>query len=171
MNPKKLLFIIVVLFSAQMIASSCGTPKTKHAYMRKTYKKLKRSLKSSAHVSQLNDTVKVIFPSNLMFDFNSASISETIIPKMQRFATALNKFDRTAILVNGHTDNKGAEQYNNELSSRRADSAKIVLSQFKVQPERINTWGMGMRHPVASNETEEGRALNRRVEFVILYKE
>ncbi|HTN18067.1 MAG TPA: OmpA family protein [Chitinophagaceae bacterium] len=139
--------------------------------MRKTYKKLKRSLKSSALVSHLNDTVKVIFPSNLMFGFNSASINEPIIPKMQRFALALNKFDRTAVLISGHTDNKGAEQYNNELSGRRADSAKVVLSQYQVKPERINTWGMGMRHPVASNETDEGRALNRRVEFVILYKE
>lgn len=167
---KKVLFVVFALCSMQMIVS-CGTPKTKHAYMRKTYKKLKRSLKSSARVSHLNDTVKVIFPSNLMFDFNSASISGTIIPKMQRFAVALNKFDRTAVLVSGHTDNKGAEQYNNELSSRRADSAKVVLSQYQVKPERINTWGMGMRHPIATNDTEEGRALNRRVEFVILYKE
>jgi outer membrane protein OmpA-like peptidoglycan-associated protein len=171
MHHKKILFIILVLFSAQMILVSCGTPKTKHAYMRKTYKKLKRSLKSSAQVSHMNDTVKVIFPSNLMFGFNSASISETVVPKMQRFAGALNKFDRTSILISGHTDNKGTDEYNNELSSKRADSTKIVLALYNVQKDRINTWGMGMRYPVAPNDTEEGRARNRRVEFVILYKE
>jgi outer membrane protein OmpA-like peptidoglycan-associated protein len=148
---------------------SCKTPKTKEAYIRKTYKRLKRNLKF-ATVSKLDDTIKVIFPSNLMFDFNSASISENVMPKMHRFAKALNKFDQTAVLVNGHTDNVGEENYNFELSAKRADTAKAALIKYQVAKERINTWGLGMRHPIASNETEEGRAKNRRVEFVILYQ-
>lgn len=165
----KILIGIIALFTLQS-AVSCRTPKTKKAYMRKTYKRLKRNLKF-AQVSKLDDTVKVIFPSNLMFEFNSSSMSESVMPKMSRFANALNKFDKTAILVNGHTDNVGEMAYNDALSTKRADTAKAALILYKVHPERINTWGLGMRHPIASNETEEGKARNRRVEFVILYQE
>lgn len=137
--------------------------------MNKTYKRLKRNLKD-AQVSKLQDTVKVLFPSNLMFATNMADINEEILPKMHRFANALNRFSRTAVLINGHSDNSGAEEYNNELSDKRAASAKNALVTYKVLGARVNTWGMGQRHPIASNETEAGRALNRRVEFIILYK-
>lgn len=168
MKSKILLGAIALLTVQGNIA--CKTPKTKEKYMRKTYKRLKRNLKF-ADVSNLNDTVKVIFPSNLMFDFNSSSISENVMPKMNRFAVALNKFNKTAILINGHTDNVGEEGYNFDLSTKRADTAKSALIRYKVATQRINTWGLGMRHPVATNETEEGRARNRRVEFIILYKD
>lgn len=165
----KILLGAIALLSLQS-NMACRMPKTKGKYMRKTYKRLKRNLKF-ADVLKLEDTVKVIFPSNLMFGFNSSSISESVMPKMNRFAIALNKFNKTAILVNGHTDNVGEENYNLELSTKRADTAKAALIRYKVNPARINTWGLGMRHPVATNETEDGRSRNRRVEFVILYEE
>lgn len=165
----KILLGAIALFLMQGTVS-CRTPKTKGKYMSKTFKRLKKDL-PFADVSKLNDTVKVIFPSNLMFGVNSSSISESVLPKMNRFAIALNKFNKTAILVNGHTDNVGEENYNIALSTKRADTAKAALILYKVNPSRINTWGLGMRHPIASNETEEGKARNRRVEFVILYEE
>jgi outer membrane protein OmpA-like peptidoglycan-associated protein len=88
---------------------------------------------------------------------------------MNRFADALNKFEKTAILISGYTDSIGTDEYNEKLSAQRADTAKAALVNNKVANQRINTWGMGKRHPIATNETEEGRALNRRVEFIILY--
>jgi outer membrane protein OmpA-like peptidoglycan-associated protein len=165
-NNVLIVSIAIVTLQTQI---ACQTPKTQKAYMNKTYKRLKRNLKF-AQVSKLNDTVKVLFPSNLRFGFNSSSINGNIMPKMHRFAKALNKYNRTSILINGHTDNVGEKNYNNELSSKRADSAKVALVNYNVDGNRINTWGLGMRYPIATNETEEGRSLNRRVEFVVLYK-
>jgi outer membrane protein OmpA-like peptidoglycan-associated protein len=104
-----------------------------------------------------------------MFGFNSASINSEVAPSMNRFADALNKFEKTAILISGYTDSIGTDEYNEKLSAQRADTAKAALVNNKVANQRINTWGMGKRHPIATNETEEGRALNRRVEFIILY--
>jgi outer membrane protein OmpA-like peptidoglycan-associated protein len=161
---------LFALLSIHILVTSCSSTKTKHMYMNRTYKRLKKDLKD-AQVTKLNDTVNILFPSNLMFSSNSATIHEEIMPKMNRFANALNKFSRTAILINGHTDNVGEEQYNTQLSTQRAQAAKSALIHYTVDSSRINTWGLGMRHPIASNETEEGRALNRRVEFVILYSE
>lgn len=169
MYPKlKVSLGLLFVFAAQTALMSCA-PKSKKAYMNKTYKRLNRTLKF-AIVSNLNDTVKVIFPSNLMFDFNSVAIYESVMPKIHRFAKTLNKYNKTAILINGHSDNIGEEQYNKDLSAKRADTAKRALMRYNVAPERMSTWGMGMRHPIADNQTEEGRARNRRVEFVILYQ-
>ena len=168
MNQRIPLFIA---FSVMVLAvSSCCTPKNKHAYMRKAYKKLNRSVKT-AQVTNLDDTIKVLFPCNLMFPFNSTSIDSALLPSMNKFAKVLNKFDRTAVLVSGYTDSIGADDYNNNLSAQRADTAKNKLMLYNVANDRIKTWGMGKRHPVATNQTEEGRALNRRVEFIILYQE
>jgi outer membrane protein OmpA-like peptidoglycan-associated protein len=150
--------------------SSCRVPKTKTAYMRKTYKTLKRSLKG-VNVSSAHDTVTASFPFNLMFGFNSSSIEASSKPILSRLANILNKYDKTAVLINGYTDSVGTDEYNDRLSTQRADTTKAAMLQFGVLPERLKTWGRGESNPVAPNETEEGRALNRRVEFVILYKE
>lgn len=137
--------------------------------MRRTFHALRKSIKE-AEVTSLNDSVKVIFPCNLMFGFNSASIKEELQPSIKRFSKSLNKFDKTAVLIAGHTDNVGDDDYNDKLSAQRADTAKSALTSYQVAPSRISTWGMGKKFPIASNETEEGRAKNRRVEFVILYE-
>ena len=137
--------------------------------MRHAYKSIKRSI-PSAEVVSLNDTIKVLFPANLMFEVNKSNIDSAIQPSMHRFANALNKYHRTAVLISGYTDSVGSDEYNNNLSAQRADTAKQTLVNYEVKDSRINTWGMGERHPVATNSTEEGRAKNRRVEFVILFE-
>lgn len=169
MKKDALLFFILSLFVHHLF-SSCSPAYSKKTYMRKTYKKIRRSVRE-AEVSNLNDTVKVLFPSNLMFAVDSFSITKSLIPTMERFANVLNKYNKTAILITGYTDSLGTDEYNDKLSSLRADMAKTTLLNYAVTQERINTWGMGERHPIASNESEAGRAKNRRVEFVILYKE
>lgn len=167
---RNILLAFIVFFSVQALVSSCGILHNKKMYMRRTYKKIRKSVKE-AEVSNLNDTIKVLFPSNLMFAVDSFSISKELLPTVERFAHVLNKFDKTAILITGYTDSLGTEEYNNNLSSLRANTAKNALQNYNVLQSRINTWGMGERHPISSNLTEAGRARNRRVEFVILYKD
>lgn len=162
-------FAIAGISLGTLFIAACGTPKHKKAYMRHTYRHIKKSVKT-AEVTKLNDTIKVLFPSNLMFPFNSTSIDSSAQPAMKRFANALVKYNRTSILISGYTDSVGTDDYNNELSAQRADTARRSLENNKVSSERMFTWGMGERQPIATNETEQGRARNRRVEFIILYK-
>lgn len=139
-----------------------------HQYMNKQYMELKGIL-NEAEVSIIKDSVKVIFPNNVLFASASDQLKEEIRPTFARFADVLKKYDKTKIIVTGYTDNTGTDQYNNELSEKRAVSGKQLLMENGVASERMYTWGFGSRVPAASNDTEEGRAKNRRVEFVILY--
>lgn len=162
-------FAMLGISCGLLIIAACGTPKHKKAYMRHTYRSIKKSVKN-AEVTKLNDTIKVLFPSNLMFPVNSTTIDSLALPAMKRFADALIKYNRTSILISGYTDSVGTDEYNDQLSAKRADTARKSLESNKVSSERIFTWGMGERHPITKNDTEQGRARNRRVEFVVLYK-
>lgn len=173
-NRFQLKFIVSALVCiSTLMVFSCRTSKVKNSkkmsYITKAFVEIKNAI-PEAQVVQLEDTIKVLFPSNIMFATNSASLDSQIAKPMSRFAGILNKYNQTSILISGYTDNVGTDEYNDVLSAQRADSAKANLVQNQVLATRINTWGMGKRHPIASNETEEGRALNRRVEFVILYE-
>jgi len=150
--------------------SSCKSSESarKRRYMKKTYKEIKHAVKD-AEVRRLTDTVKVVFPSHLLFDFNSSAIRKEEVGCIARFSEALNKYDKTAVMISGYTDSVGSSSYNNTLSEHRADTTKQALIRNNVKASRINTWGMGARYPIAPNNTEEGRARNRRVEFIILY--
>ena len=77
------------------------------------------------------------------------------------------KYPQTSILVEGHTDSTGSDNYNQQLSERRANSVKNILAQRGVQDYRINIFGYGKSRPVATNSTPEGRQMNRRVEIRI----
>lgn len=136
--------------------------------MAKTYDDVKKSV-NEAEVTILSDTVKVVFENNVLFDFGSATIKPQIFPAFQRFAKALNKHDKTEVLICGYTDTIGSIDRNINLSQKRADSAKALLMYNNVDEKRIFTWGLGAKNPVASNSTEEGRQQNRRVEFVLLH--
>lgn len=161
-----LLMIAAVIFLASCAASrkTAGTQQ----YMNKQYKELKDVL-NEAEVTIISDSVKVIFPNNVLFATGADQLKEEIKPTFARFATVLKKYDKTKIIVTGYTDNTGTEQYNNQLSEKRAVNGKQLLVENGVAADRMFTWGFGQRVPVASNDTEDGRAKNRRVEFVILY--
>jgi outer membrane protein OmpA-like peptidoglycan-associated protein len=83
----------------------------------------------------------------------------------------LNKYPDTDIKILGHTDNKGTDAYNQGLSERRAASVSSYLKDHGISSSRVSTKGMGENDPIASNDTEEGRSQNRRVEFVITANE
>lgn len=161
----------IVVAAAFVVLVSCAASKKvsqSRQYMDDQYKELKEAL-NEAEVSIIRDSIKVIFSYGVLFESSSDRLKEDIKPAFQRFAGVLNKYDKTKIIATGHTDNTGATAYNRELSEKRALSAKQLLSSYQVKDDRIFTWGMGEREPLAANDSEEGRARNRRVEFVILY--
>ena len=101
------------------------------------------------------------------FDFDSATLNPESDPALKEIAKALKADTALNIYVAGHTDNKGTLQYNKDLSTRRAQAvAKALISQYGITSERVVPIGIGPAAPVATNKTEEGRTLNRRVELV-----
>lgn len=159
------------LLAAFIFLTSCSASKkltAEQRYMNKQYKELKNVL-NEADVSILNDSLKVIFPDHILFATASDQLKDDIKPTFERFAGVLNKFEKTKILITGHTDNTGAADYNRNLSEMRAKNARELLNNYKVDIDRMFTWGLGDRDPIADNATDAGKAKNRRVEFVILY--
>ncbi len=110
----------------------------------------------------------IVIVNHLFFANNSTRIlaeSETALNDLKTFLT---ENPQLRIRIVGHTDNVGSDQFNLKLSEGRALSVKDALVKRGVAPERIETLGMGKHQPIATNDTEEGRAQNRRVELVIL---
>ena len=111
-----------------------------------------------------NTDIIVLDANKLKFDFNSATIKEEYTPileKLKNYIEAKNE----KISIIGYTDSKGTKEYNKELSLRRAESLEEKLIELGLSPEKIiETKGNGDNSPIASNDTEEGRAINRRIE-------
>jgi outer membrane protein OmpA-like peptidoglycan-associated protein len=103
------------------------------------------------------------------FDYNKATIKPESRPALEGAAKILNENPGIRVEIQGHTDSDGSESYNQQLSERRAQSVVTYLVQnFAIDPMRLTARGYGESNPVASNSTPEGKALNRRVEFVII---
>lgn len=171
---KKSIYALLII-SFGLFLAGCGwkykpVQMTKQEYIARNYKLLKDTL-PEAQVTLLNDTIKVLFPNNLLFNVGSAKLSEGVNPVMKKFAGALNQYKQTQVLITGHTDDSGDEQMNLQLSKDRAISTKASLVNNQVTENRLFTWGLGDRQPLVPNTSEENRALNRRVEFVVLYVE
>jgi len=120
-----------------------------------------------AKVERVGEGIQVTFESGLLFDFDSDAIKPTAGANLQELARSLNKFGNSNILIVGHTDSQGDDAYNMSLSQRRANSASAYLQSQGVPSTRVSTSGRGEAEPVASNDTEAGRAQNRRVEVAI----
>jgi outer membrane protein OmpA-like peptidoglycan-associated protein len=120
-----------------------------------------------ANVQRNANTLALTFKSDLLFDVNSATLKPAAHDEMFRVAKVLNEYPQTTLVVAGHTDSTGAEAYNQTLSERRAEVVRNTLAGNGVNPNRIRTIGYGETKPVASNTTESGRQLNRRVEITI----
>ena len=108
-------------------------------------------------------TLKIHFPTN------SAVIKDRSIPRVDEFAQFLLKNRGSRVNIVGHTDSVGTDSNNLSLSKRRADSVKRALIERGVSPARLSSQGMGESMPIASNDTNEGRARNRRIEAEIRY--
>jgi outer membrane protein OmpA-like peptidoglycan-associated protein len=104
---------------------------------------------------------------NIEFAYDSDEIAAAWKPVLDKVAAAMQHVELRdcVILVAGHTDSIGSHAYNDDLSKRRAAAVKTYLQQFGIEDERLLVKGFGKRNPVATNDTAEGRAKNRRVEF------
>jgi outer membrane protein OmpA-like peptidoglycan-associated protein len=99
------------------------------------------------------------------FDFDKATIRSDARPVLEEAITTLQREGSVVIVAEGHTDSKGTDAYNDDLSLRRATAVRDYLVAGGITPSRIDVQGFGEARPVASNDTEDGRAQNRRVEL------
>jgi outer membrane protein OmpA-like peptidoglycan-associated protein len=120
-----------------------------------------------ATVTRVGEGIVVTFDTGILFDFDSSQLRPTARSNLQQLADNLARHERTDVLILGHTDSTGSEDYNQRLSERRASSAANYVISLGVAGERVSTRGMGETDPVASNDTADGRQQNRRVEVVI----
>lgn len=126
---------------------------------------------ANAEVERVGEGIKVTFDSGLLFGFDSAELSSNARGNLAEFSNSMQEFPETQILIVGHTDARGSEDYNQQLSEDRAESAAEYLIQEGITPSRITTMGKGESEPVATNDTEAGRQQNRRVEVAIFASE
>jgi outer membrane protein OmpA-like peptidoglycan-associated protein len=122
---------------------------------------------TGVRVERVGDEIRLVMPGNITFATDSDRIAGNFYPVLDSVAKVLLKFDKTAINVDGYTDSTGSFEYNQSLSERRAMSVFNYLSQVGVDRLRISSRGFGERNPIASNDSEGGRAANRRVEIWI----
>jgi len=113
------------------------------------------------------ETLRVSFDSDILFAVDSAVLSSESMASLDEFAQVMRDFPKTAILVQGYTDSTGSEQYNMQLSERRAKAVYNHLALREVEQARMAAIGYGEGYPVADNATPEGRARNRRVSILV----
>lgn len=114
-----------------------------------------------------DNQLKLNIPADAGFDTNQSNIKPMLQGVLSKFASTLNENPVTSIAVIGHTDSTGSDAINNPLSVARAQSTRDYLVGHGVSGTRISVAGHGEREPIASNDTESGRAANRRVEIYI----
>lgn len=120
-----------------------------------------------ASVQRNMNTLALTFKSDVMFDTGSAVLKAGAYDEISRVAQVMNQYPETTIQIAGHTDSVGAESTNQILSERRADAVKNALAAQGVNPARMRTLGYGESQPIADNNTDAGRQMNRRVTVTI----
>lgn len=136
-------------------------------YMDKQQQQLEQELEN-AEVERLDEeTLRVRFDSDILFAVDSATLSVASKYDLDDFAGVMNQYPKSAILIQGHTDSTGSEEYNLRLSERRAKAVYNHLLLREVEPSRMAPVGYGEGYPVADNATAEGRRLNRRVTILV----
>jgi outer membrane protein OmpA-like peptidoglycan-associated protein len=114
-----------------------------------------------------DDTLLVHFDSEILFEVDSAVVGGSGRTALGDTAAVLNEFNKTAVVVQGHTDDTGSEEHNEDLSQRRADAVRGLLVGRGVDAARITAIGYGEGYPVANNDTDSGRSRNRRVDLLL----
>lgn len=124
-----------------------------------------------AKVERVGEGITVEFDSKILFDIDKAILSETAKDNLSKLVTVLNNYPDTNIEVQGHTDNTGSDAHNQKLSGQRASAVASHLKSKGISSKRIVTKGFGENAPKYQNDTEDNRASNRRVEFMITANE
>jgi outer membrane protein OmpA-like peptidoglycan-associated protein len=124
-----------------------------------------------AEVKRVGEGINVTFDSGVLFGYDKSDISQEAVTKLNELAGILTKYPDTYVLVEGHTDSNGSESYNMDLSKRIAKSVASYLRQNNVTENRIRTAAYGEGQPKFTNDSDENKAKNRRVEFAIYANE
>jgi len=122
----------------------------------------------NAKIERVGEGIDITFDSGLLFDVNKATLKPQTKTNLNKLAEILQKYAETNVLIEGHTDATGSEEYNLELSKRRAQAVANYLAGLNVNPSRFTTMWYGESQPVATNDTSEGRQANRRVEIAVM---
>lgn len=138
--------------------------------MDKQAEELRRDLKG-AKIERVGEGIKITFASGLMFATDQSALTVATKENLKSFATVLQKYEDTNVLIEGHTDDTGAEDYNQSLSEKRASSVQDYLILLGPDYQRLSIAGYGENQPIADNTTSIGRQENRRVEVAIYANE
>lgn len=139
-------------------------------YMDQQAEEMERDLEG-AKIVRVGEGIKITFGAGLLFDVDKADLRPEAQTELVELARILNKYSDTNILIEGHTDSTGSDDYNQTLSERRARSVSVFLATQNVDSRRFSVIGYGESQPIASNDTAEGRQQNRRVELAIMANE
>ena len=139
-------------------------------YMDKQAEEMQRDLEG-ATIERVGEGIMITFDSGILFDIDKATLKPDAQANLDKLAVILNKYADTNILVDGHTDATGSDEYNLKLSQSRSQSVANYLAGLQVNATRMTVMGYGESRPVATNDTPEGRTLNRRVEVGIMANE
>lgn len=138
-------------------------------YMDTQEAELRKQLRNTGvSVERDGDNINLIMPGNITFQTGNHTLNTGFHEVLDSVVLVLNEFEKTIIVVAGHTDSQGSDSYNQGLSERRANSVASYLSSKQVVEARIDAVGFGEKYPIADNGTAAGRSENRRVELSLI---
>ncbi len=138
------------------------------AYMDRQEARLRERLaRTGVGIRRVGNTIELVMPGNITFNTDQSAIRSNFYPVLDDVALVLDEFDSTYVIVEGHTDSTGSDQYNQTLSQERANSVASYMISRQIMPQRLIVRGFGESQPIASNATPQGREQNRRVEIRI----
>ncbi|MEM1104826.1 MAG: OmpA family protein [Pseudomonadota bacterium] len=138
------------------------------AYMDEQERKLREATAGTGiEVERQGDNIALNMPSDVTFPVNSAAVQPAFMPTLDDVANTLIEFPKTSVDIVGHASSDGPEDYNQQLSERRAASVQTYLVNRGMRSVRVQSYGFGETQPIASNDTAAGRAANRRVEVLL----
>ena len=138
-------------------------------YMDAQEAKLRQQLRGTGvSVERVGDNINLIMPGNITFATNSSDINASFYSVLDSVALVIEEYDKTFVVVAGHTDSDGGAAFNENLSERRAQSVSGYLVSQSILTDRLETIGFGERQPIAGNDSAAGKQLNRRVEITLL---
>jgi outer membrane protein OmpA-like peptidoglycan-associated protein len=137
-------------------------------YMDQQEAKLRHQLQGTGvSVTRNGENITLNMPGNITFQTGSSDLNADFLKVLDSVGIVLKEYDKTLVVIGGHTDNVGSDESNQSLSQRRAEAVGTYLAQRSVKAERMVITGFGEARPVASNDSSEGRSQNRRVELTL----
>jgi outer membrane protein OmpA-like peptidoglycan-associated protein len=137
------------------------------SYMDKQAAEMQRDLEG-ADIQRIGEGIKITFDSGILFDIDKSKLRPVSETNLAKLAKILNKYPDTNILIEGHTDDTGTNDYNMALSKDRAQSVSQYLATVEVKSARFSIAGYGETQPIVTNDSPEGRQKNRRVDIAVI---